>query len=473
MPNLKALGCGAANGPLGVDALLRGGQQLDTPAARRARRKPRTRALVSDLPLRLAVPLLAGVLLCLAACTASGGTPAGSDPTGPTRSTSGGGPSSTSPSGSETPSPSPATTRPSASGTPGPTSPAPLPSTDCTALVAELSLAQRVGQLLMVSVSSAGLTSSRAAVIRRTHAGSVLLLGNSKAGSAAIGRLVVDVRHAADRPRGVKVLLAADQEGGLVQRLAGRGFTDIPSAVRQAQLSDAELTAQATTWGKELGRAGIDVNLAPVADVVPRDLVTVNQPVAQLRRGYGASPALVARKVAAFTRGMDQAGIATSVKHFPGLGQVRGNTDTEPRVVDSVTNRTSTSLRGFAAAVDAGVDMVMASSATYTRIDPDQQAAFSPTVVDGMIRGDLGFDGVVISDDLAARGVSNVPGAQRAVRFVQAGGDLVIVADPALAAEMAKELVARAKSDPDFAARIDQSAARVLTLKDRRGLVGC
>jgi beta-N-acetylhexosaminidase len=285
--------------------------------------------------------------------------------------------------------------------------------------------------------------------------------------------VVARVRAASVRPEGVETLLAADQEGGLVQRLQGPGFDTIPSAVRQAALSDAELGRRAETWGEQLAAAGIDADLAPVADVVPQDLVRVNQPVGQLRRGYGSDPDVVADKVAAFTSGMDDAGVATAVKHFPGLGRVRGNTDTTRDVVDETTTRDDAALRGFRAAVRAGVDMVMVSSATYARIDGRRRAVFSPVVVDGMIRDDLDFDGVVISDDLAAVALQDVPAGQRVVRFVQAGGDLAIVGSAAEARTMARALRVRAERDADFAAQVDRAAARVLRLKQRRGLTDC
>jgi beta-N-acetylhexosaminidase len=330
-----------------------------------------------------------------------------------------------------------------------------------------------VGQLLMVAVTSTGLTAEQAAAVQATGAGSVLLLGNSTAGSDSVQRVVAAVREAAQPPRGVEVLLAADQEGGLVQRLRGPGFSDIPSAVAQSALPDAELADRARTWGDELGEAGIDANLAPVADVVPQNLVQVNQPIGRLRRGYGPSPRGVAAKVRAFTTGMDRAGIATAVKHFPGLGRVRGNTDTTSDVVDGTTTRDDEALRGFRSAVDAGVDMVMVSSATYSRIDARRQAVFSRVVLEQMLRGDLGFEGVVISDDLAAVALRDVPAGQRAERFVTAGGDLAIVGDPAEARSMADALLDRAERDRTFAARVDASAARVLALKQRRGLVDC
>nr|WP_294691885.1 glycoside hydrolase family 3 N-terminal domain-containing protein [uncultured Friedmanniella sp.] len=410
--------------------------------------------------------LLGPLTLGLAACGLPGAAPgpAGPPSSTPTGPVSAPGTASAAARSSATPSPSTTTSTPT---------PSASPSARCADLVRRLTLEERVGQLLMVAVTSTGVTPEQASVVGRTHAGSVILLGNSTAGLAAVQSVVADVREAAVRPQQVDVLLAADQEGGMVQRLAGEGFSDIPSAEQQAKLSRAELTADAEAWGEQLAKAGIHADLAPVADVVPAELAGVNEPIGKLRRGYGSSPKTVAQKVAAFTTGMDNAGIATAVKHFPGLGRVRGNTDFTSRVVDTVTTRKDAGLAGFRAAVDAGADMVMISSAVYDRIDPRRQAVFSEAVVDGMVRDGLGFDGVVISDDLSAAAVQNLRPGQRAVAFVRAGGDLVIVGDPGEAAAMAEALVERAGSDRDFAERVDQSAARVLALKNRRGLTGC
>ena len=220
-------------------------------------------------------------------------------------------------------------------------------------------------------------------------------------------------------------------------------------------------------------RAGVHADLAPVADVVPKNLQNRNQPVGVLRRGYGSDPSAVASHVSAFVRGMDDAGMATSLKHFPGLGRVLGNTDVTSQVVDDTTTRRDPSLKPFAAGIDAGTDMVMVSSAFYPRIDRSRRAAFSPAVITGMLRGDLGFTGVVISDDLAAVAMQDVSPGQRMLRFVRAGGDLAIVGDPALAARMADALVDEAGDDPELAAAVEASTRRVLQLKDRRGLADC
>jgi beta-N-acetylhexosaminidase len=182
---------------------------------------------------------------------------------------------------------------------------------------------------------------------------------------------------------------------------------------------------------------------------------------------------MVAAKVAAFTEGMDRAGVATAVKHFPGLGRVRGNTDFVSRVVDTRTRRHDAALAGFSAAVDAGADMVMVSSAYYRRIDAEHRAVFSPMIMEEMLRKDLRFSGVVISDDLAAAAMRVVSPEDRARRFLAAGGDLLIIGDASLATRMADAIKDKASNDPAFAKRVISGAARVLAMKQRRGLAEC
>jgi beta-N-acetylhexosaminidase len=344
---------------------------------------------------------------------------------------------------------------------------------DCSQVVAKMSLSEQIGQLLMIGISSEGISASEKSIVDETRAGSIILLGTTTAGAEAVRGVVGDVRAAALTPEGVKVMLAADQEGGLVQRLKGPGFARIPPARVQAEQSNAALRRNAYEWGRQLKEAGINANLAPVADVVPTPMVWVNRPIGQLRRGYGPSPKRVAAKVTAFTEGMDQAGVATAVKHFPGLGRVRGNTDHVRRVVDTRTTRDDAALAGFSAAIDAGADMVMVSSAIYNKIDDDHRAAFSTLIMEEMLRQDLGFSGVVISDDLAAAAMRILPPGERARRFIRAGGNLIIVGDAKLATPMADAIKREASDNPAFEKRVTDSAARVVTMKQRRGLAHC
>lgn len=369
-----------------------------------------------------------------------------------------------------TPGPSASVGTPSATVTTSPESPTPTPSpTDrCLDAAAALSPKAQVGQLLMVGVSG-GLDSAERRAITRHQIGSVVLLGDQSGGVKATAALTA--RLAKLNPK-AGLLVAADQEGGLVQRLTGPGFSTIPPATRQARMSDIELRKATARWGRQLARAGVLLNLAPVADVVPAAKRNTNAPVGRLQRGYGSDPEKVTAKTAAVITGLGDSGVAASVKHFPGLGEVVGNTDHAANVVDRVTRANSAALRPFRAAVDAGVGSVMISSATYTRIDGKRQAVFSPKVI-GLLR-DWGYEGVVISDDLgAAVSVRRMPAAQRAVRFLAAGGDLVINADPAITAAMASGVLKRAERDADFAAAVTESAARVLRLKSELGLYDC
>lgn len=344
--------------------------------------------------------------------------------------------------------------------------------TTCSVQAAALGDAQVAGQLLMISVSSSGLSSATAATIDKRQIGAVFLLDNSKAGVSETRRLANKI-HALDGGR-THIVLAADQEGGLVQRLQGAGFSRMPNALTQSTYSTSRLKGDATTWGKQLESAGIDLDLAPVADVVPTNLQSFNQPIGVLHRGYGPYPSVVSSHVVAFASGMQKAGRATSVKHFPGLGRVRGNTDFDSGVTDSITTTTDAYLSPFKAAVDAGVPAVMISLAIYTKIDKRQPAVFSHPIVTDLLRGKLGFDGVIVSDDLgAAEQVADVRPGDRALRFIRAGGDLITVAGDTAASTMAAAIVAEMKADPAFAKIARGAAQRVLAMKHRYGLYPC
>lgn len=374
------------------------------------------------------------------------------------------------PSGSRVVAPTPATPAPTSG---SPTTAGGQAVRTCADVVAGMSLAEQVGQTIMVAQSSTRPSTSGRRTIRRLHLGSVVLLGGSTAGRARTARLTADLRHAVGRVDRVGLLVAADQEGGLVQRLQGPGFTRIPSARTQAGWSDETLRRRARTWSSQLDRAGVDLDLAPVADVVPTSVGTRNEPIGALRRGYGPRPDVVARKTTAVIRGLHAGGTATAAKHFPGLGRVRGNTDTRAVVVDGRTTRHDPLLAGFRADVEQGTEAVMVSSATYRKIDRRHPATYSSTVVEGMLRHDLGFRGVVVSDDLLGRALASTAVRTRGVRFLEAGGDLALVGGTAAAAEVRDGLLDRARSDRTFRTRVRQSATRVVELKSTQDRVGC
>lgn len=346
-----------------------------------------------------------------------------------------------------------------------------------TSIVDRLTPAERAGQLLMVGLDVKAGRNSLDSLVTGRHLGGVVLLGGWYDGSASVRSTTNHLASlgSARTTGGLGLLLAADQEGGNVQQLRGAGFTRIPSALDQGSLSPRDLTAAATSWGRELERAGINVNLAPVADTVPNSVGTANQPIGRWGREYAHDAARVATMSVAFLKGMHAAGVATSVKHFPGLGRITGNTDLTARgITDSVTTTHDPYLEPFAAGIGAGTDLVMVGSAIYSRIDPGVNAVFSQRIVSGLLRDQLGYRGVVITDDVgAAKAVAAVPAGQRAVRFVAAGGDIVLTARPGTVPAMHDALTARMRTDPAFADLVEAAVTRVVTLKVARGLASC
>ena len=360
--------------------------------------------------------------------------------------------------------------------TPSSSSPSTPPTTESTLTVPlaqrifnRMSLRQRVGQLLMVDCPTTGVAGATIDAITQAHVGSVILDGTSTAGLQATSNVTGQLQRLA--PSNVRLFISTDQEGGLVQRLQGQGFTRIVSALQQGTIAPRQLRGFARGWGDQLHAAGVNVNLAPVLDTVPANFGS-NPPIGDLDREFGHTPAVVTAHGVAVLRGMLAAGVDPTVKHFPGLGRVRGNTDTTRGVTDSVTTRNDPYLAPFRAAVNAGTPFVMMSTAIYSRIDPGVPAAFSHTIVTGMLRGDLGFQGVVISDDLGgAAQVSGTTVGQRAVRFIAAGGDMVLTVDATQAGRMTAALIAKARANPAFKALVNAAALRVLRAKRARGLL--
>lgn len=373
-----------------------------------------------------------------------------------------------------------ATPAPSSSSAAPTTSPSPVPSVTATPSCVEqteraLTDDQRIGQLLMVGFDTNASLSSLDDEIVRDHVGNVIYLGGWY-GADKVTRTSEHLQGLVSTAAtgGVGLLVAADQEGGEVHQLRGEGFTRPPTAREQAQMPAAALTKAATGWARELKAAGVNVNLAPVTDTVPADLGRGNEPIGRYGRQYGSDPATVEKASEAFIIGMLEGGVEATVKHFPGLGRIRNNTDfSDTGITDATTSATDPYLQPFRAGVGAGAGLVMVGSARYTKLDPGVPAMFSKPIVTDLLRGDLGYDGVVITDDVNAKSVAATPAAQRAVEVVEAGGDIVLTGDASVAPAMAAALARRAAADPAFRAQVDASVTRVITLKDRMGLLPC
>jgi beta-N-acetylhexosaminidase len=347
---------------------------------------------------------------------------------------------------------------------------------DCAAaVVSAMTLEQRVGQLFVAGVDATGPTAHQLAQVTSRHLGGVMLTGRSSAGVAATRSLTdgLRARSGGAVTGGVDLAVSTDQEGGYVQVFSGPGFSVIPTALAQGGLPPDTLRFRAAGWGGELRAAGVDLDLAPVLDTVPADLDTRNRPIGFYAREFGHDPASVEASGTAFAAGLADSRVQATAKHFPGLGRVIDNTDTTVGVTDNVTVRGDAYLAPFAAAVRAGIPVVMVSSAIYSRIDPATIATFSPVVIGQLLRGDLGFGGVVISDSLGAAALANTPVAERAVRFLQAGGTVALVAESGIVGPMVDGVLARARADSGFLALVDAAARLVVATKFAGGLVTC
>src|SRR5690242_6929561 len=352
---------------------------------------------------------------------------------------------------------------------------APKPVSCAARVFSRMTTAQRAGQLFAVGIAG-GPGSVVARAVASHHFGS-LMFGTTTAASLAEIRQLTAADQAlasAEATARVRFFIAADQEGGEVQRLRGPGFAPIPSAVTQGDLAPGTLKREATGWGRELKQAGVNLDLAPVMDVVPPGTAAQNQPIGALRREFGSDPQTVAAHGVAFLRGLRQAGVAATAKHFPGLGRVTGNTDLTAGVVDPVTTPGDPYLGSFQAAVDAGVPFVMVSLASYPRIDPRHLAVFSSRTMRTLLRQQMHFGGVIISDDMgAAAAVASLSPAARAVSFLSAGGDMILSESLPAAAAMDAAVVAKMKRDPAFRSMADSAVMHILAAKQAYGLLPC
>ncbi|MBM6622385.1 glycoside hydrolase family 3 protein [Micrococcaceae bacterium RIT802] len=404
------------------------------------------------------------VLICaalpLAACT----TPEpGSSPSGTPGAGTGGAGSTSASAGKTTDSAPPSSSGggQEASATPGQSA--------AQQLLDTLTLEQRVGQVLMMGVPATGAGASGLAIMKQQHVGNTFLKGRSTAGVDATAAAVRKIESTVSQRTtgGIGQFISTDQEGGQVQVLKGPGFSTIPAGITQGSWDPQTLEQRATGWGKELAAVGINVNLAPVADTVPASIGTGNAPIGAFGREYGHTAKSAAAGSSAFAAGMEAAGVAPVMKHYPGLGKVSRNTDVSHGVTDTSTTRDDSSLVPFQQGIDDGRDFVMLSSAYYAKIDAKNPAAFSDTIINGMLRGDQGFEGIVISDDMCdATQFRDWKYATRAKKFFDAGGTMMLCVNQDAIPAIANGLVAQAKADPAFRKTIDAAALKVLTVKD-------
>jgi beta-N-acetylhexosaminidase len=305
-----------------------------------------------------------------------------------------------------------------------------------------LPLSRAVGRKIMTAMDGRFPSRSLRARVRKGQVGGVILFGPNVGPNlrGAIAALQRAARAGGNPP----LLIAVDQEGGEVKRLSS-----LPPARAPAQMGAGVAGPEGTATGRALLVRGINTNLAPVADVDHGSFLG--------ERSFGSDPGAVARAACAFASGLQAAGVNATLKHFPGLGRTTHNTDLGAVSVEASATALRADLEPYRRCA-AQARLVMLSNATYPALDPAGPAVFSRRIVTGLLRGQLGFRGVTISDTLAAPGIASSTTALRASR---AGVDVLLYVDERTSARAYRSLLRAARAGRLSRAAVRASAARI------------
>ncbi|MEU2429446.1 glycoside hydrolase family 3 protein [Streptomyces sp. NPDC007861] len=302
-------------------------------------------------------------------------------------------------------------------------------------------------------------------LLRRIGEGlsSVGLFGRNIASPEQLAALTAQLRAERD-----DVLVAIDEEGGDVTRLEVRTGSSFPGNYALGSVDDVALTrAVAAELGRRLAACGVDLNWAPSADVNSNP----KNPVIGVR-SFGADPQLVARHTAAYVEGLQSAGVAACAKHFPGHGDTAVDSHHSlPRIDVDLATLHARELVPFRAAVAAGSKSVMSAHILLPALDPDRPATLSPQILTGLLRRELGFDGLVVTDGMEMQAISATYGIERgSVLAIAAGADAICVggglADEDTVLRLRDALVTAVREGELPEERLADAAARVRALAD-------
>ncbi len=333
-----------------------------------------------------------------------------------------------------------------------------------------LSLRQKIGQLLMIGFDGPIPNAHAERLIREYQTGGVILFRRNIENPAQVGVLNRQLQAINAEQSSIPLFIAMDQEGGVVARIED-GVTPLPSALAfRSAGSAADCEALTQIANQELHLLGFNVNFAPVLDVNNNR----HNPVIGVR-AYGETVEEVCEYGLAAQRGIQAAGLAATAKHFPGHGDTAVDSHLGlPRVGHDRARLDAVELAPFRAAIAAGVDAIMSAHVVFPAFepDPDTPSTLSPAVLTDLLRGELGFDGVVFTDCLEmaaiAKGVGVVEGA---VRAFKAGADVLLVSHREVCQiGVIDALLAAVARGEITEARIDESLMRILRLKEKRGM---
>jgi beta-N-acetylhexosaminidase len=315
------------------------------------------------------------------------------------------------------------------------------------------------GQRLMVRMDGKA-TSHLIRASRNGRIGGVIVFPASGLPSSDVAAGVERLQRAAKAGGFPPLLVATDQEGGLVKR-----FPDDPPYLSAPEMGQGNSVAVAEGQGRATGRflssVGINLDLAPVLDVAGSNS-------AMASRAFGSDAGSVARLGTAFAKGLERSGVAACVKHFPGLGRAVSNTDFERTVIAGSRASFSSDLAPFQAAFDSGASAVMLSTARYPGLGGSEPAAWNAEISDRLVRQEIGFRGVSLTDDLASEAIRQELDPRRAaLRAWSSGVDIALLAHPVPGeGRLTDQLFWRARNGGGSSQReMRRSIRRILALK--------
>jgi beta-N-acetylhexosaminidase len=330
-------------------------------------------------------------------------------------------------------------------------------------LLATMTIEQKVGQRFMTWIPGTGNSERAAALIEQAHVGGVIITEHNVESHQQVKDLIGDLQRMAQAASpAVPLFIATDQEGGTVTRVRLPELTLFPAPTYQGVHADTDyVEAAAYVTGVELRRLGVNMNLAPLLDLYGEaDGTVIND------RSYGADSGSVSDFARAYVRGANRAGVIAVAKHFPGHGVTTTDSHDRLPVVRLTRSERSSILAPFIAAIDAGIDALMAAHILYEDLDPNLPASVSPAIVTGLLREQLAFGGVVLTDAIEIREPVPALTEPDIVRnSFEAGADIILAARARDVLPLIQEGIRLVGSGMESEERLDESVRRILRVK--------
>lgn len=330
--------------------------------------------------------------------------------------------------------------------------------------VSHMTLDQKLGQLFLIETVWQGYNADVDNMVHGMHAGALIIYNQNISSEGQLRQYIATIQAHADLP----MLTSTDEEGGVVDRLSAF-YPPRPSAQSMAATGDPRQVEQtAAGIARDLHSIGFNTDLAPVVDV------RTDPYAVEYTRLFGGDPATVDRYAGAFLQGLQENGIIGTLKHWPGIGSVTLDPhETLPTITRSRAELEATDFAAFRGLLAEHPGIIMVTHVMVPAIDPNMPATLSPKLVDGVLRGELGYQGVVMTDSLYMKGISlRYSLGEAAVLSVIAGDDLLEGAwDTGSMTEMENAIKSAIAQGRISEGRIDQSVSRILTLKALYGLL--